>query len=148
MGSLGFPFSPGSDSICAPLPPRSLCRKEASLPSSRTRAGLGGGLGGRRGQGKQAPLPPQPLSPGCEAACLCTALFVGLMEDTADDIQSHSLNLRIKPKTLSQLLSTFNYTNLILIIRFKLLALPSALRVHRATLGRGRDSGHLRCHLP
>lgn len=40
----------------------------------------------------------------------------GIMEDVADDIQSHTLNLRIKPKTLSQLLSTVNYTDLILLM--------------------------------
>lgn len=41
-----------------------------------------------------------------------------LKEDSVDGIQSHTLNLRLKPKTLGQLVSTCRYTHLVVLKLF------------------------------
>ena len=90
MGSLGFPHmhldvkGHGVLSVMAQtasVPSSSQeSLPEGSLPPQLMHQGgrLGGRLDGSHWQGKQAPLPPQPFSPGHKATCLCTALFTGI----------------------------------------------------------------------
>lgn len=47
-----------------------------------------------------------------------------LKEDSVDGIQSHTLNLRLKPKTLGQLVSTCRYTHLVVLKLFDPFGFP------------------------
>lgn len=68
--------------------------------------------------------------------CAPSLLYREVKEDTVDDIQSHTPNLRIKPKTLSRLVSTCS-THLVVLKLFD--PFGSSLRTVTKFTGQHRD---------